>query len=212
MDSTPADFLTRLVPPALHHCGTVMSFNEGRYIVAGDWGSLAVKRALSCQLLPEPGDLVLVSGSLPDLAYLIAVLERHGPAPLCTELGEGVSLQVGGSGRLTVQAAQSLSLKANEIGVVGRTGRVLLAEMHACAKLAVFSLQSTRLIGDVLESTLGRLSQCLGSSQRTVQGLDQTRSGDIDCRAERTVQLHGQQVFATADKLVRLDGDQVHIG
>jgi hypothetical protein len=212
MDSTPTDVLTRLAPPALHHCGTVMSVEAGRYIVAGDWGSLAVKRALSCQLLPEPGDVVLVSGSLPDQAYLIAVLERRGPAPLCTALGEGVSLRVDEPGRLSVQATQSLHLKADEIGIVGRTARVLLAEVQACAKQAVFSLQSTRLIGDVLESSLGRLSQFLGSSQRTVQGLDQTRSGDIDCRAEHTVQLHGQQVFATAEKLVRLDGDQVHIG
>lgn len=212
MDSPPADVLTRLAPPALHHCGTVLSIDDGYYIVGGEWGSLAVKRALSCQLLPAPGDRVLVSGSLPDEAYLIAVLERHGTTPLCTTLGEGVSLRVDGPGRLSVHAAQSLSLNADEIGIVGRTGRVLLAEIQACARQAVFSLQATRLIGDIFESSLGRLSQFLGSSQRTVQGLDQTRSGDIDCRADHTIQLQGQQVFATAEKLVRLDGDQIHIG
>jgi len=212
MESTPADYLTRLSPPAVHHFGTVLSVADGCYIVGGDWGSLSTRRAASCQLLPEPGDLVLISGSLPDQAYLIAVLERRGPAPLCTSLGEEVSLRVEGPGRLSVQAAQSLSLKAGDISIVGRTGRVLLAEIQACARQAVFSLQTTRMIGDVFESSLGRLSQFLGSSQRTVKGLDQTRSGDIDCRSEHTIQLHGQQVFVTADKLVRLDGDQVHIG
>lgn len=212
MDATPPDYLTRLAPQAVHHCGSVLAVDNDHYIVGGDWGSLSARRALSCLLMPAQGDLVLVSGCLPDQVYLIAVLERKGPAPLCTKLGEDVSLRVDRPGQLSVVSARTFSLHSGDISVSGSSGRVLLAEFQAVVRQAVLSLQTTRLIGDVFESSLGRLSQFLGSSQRTVQGLDQTRSGDIDCRSENTIQLHGQQVFASAEKLVRLDGDQVHIG
>jgi len=212
MESTPIDHLTRLAPPALHQCGIVLASDDAGYIVGGEWGSLGARRAVSCQLLPEPGDLVLISGGLPDQVFVIAVLERRGPAPLRTQLGDEVTLSVETSGALTVSAARALSLKADTIGVIGRSARVIASNIKATAREAVFALQSTRLIGEVVETAFDRLSQVLGSSQRTVQGLDQTRSGDIDYRASRTVSLHAQHVFAGADKLVRIDGDQVHIG
>lgn len=212
MESTQTEYLTRLAPLAVHQCGVVQSIDGGHCIVGGEWGNLGVRRAASCQLLPAIGDLVLISGSLPDQVYLIAVLERRGPAPLRTSLGEAVTLSVDKPGTLTIDAAQALNLTAGEVNVVGRTARLLVSEVKACAREAVFSLQTARLIGDVFESSLGRLSQFLGSSQRTVEGLDQTRSGDIDCRATQTISLHGQHLFANADKLVRIDGDQVHIG
>lgn len=212
MESTPTDYLTRLTPPAVHQCGVVLAIDDSGCIVAGEWGRLGARRAASCQLLPEPDDLVLISGSLPDQVFVIAVLERRGPAPLRTRLGEQVTLSVESAGALTIDAAHALKVKADDVSVIGRSARLLVSELKANARAAVVSLQSLRLIGDVVETSLGRLSQLLGSSQRTVQGLDQTRSGDIDCRAERTLSLHGQHLFADADKLVRIDGDQVHIG
>ena len=212
MEFTPTDYLTRLAPPVVHQCGTVRAGDDVGYIVEGEWGRLGARRAASCQLLPEPGDMVLISGSLPDQVFVIAVLERRGPAPLRTRLGEDVTLSVETAGRLTVSAERSLTLKADDVGVIGRSAHLIVSQLKASARAAVFSLQSSRLIGDLVETSLGRLSQLLGSSQRTVEGLDQTRSGDIDYRAAQTVSLHGQHLFADADKLVRIDGDQVHIG
>jgi hypothetical protein len=212
MESISTDYLTRLAPPSLHHCGSVLACEDAQIIVGGDWGSLSTRRAASCQLLPAPGDWVLISGTLPEQVYVIAVLERRSAAPLCTQWGDDVTLRVDGPGRATFSAADALTLKGGDVSIIGRTGRLLLSEVKACARSAVLSVRSTTFMGDVLESSLGRLSQFLGSSQRTVKGLDQTRSGDIDCRAEQTLALHGQHVFATANKLVRVDGDQVHIG
>jgi hypothetical protein len=212
MESTPTDYLTRLAPLAVHQCGTVLATDDTGYIVGGEWGRLEARRSASCQLMPELGDLVLISGSQPDQVFLIAVLERRGPAPLRTQLGEGMALSVEAAGTLTISATRALNLKADDVGVIGRRAHLLVSKFKASTREAVLSLQSARLIGDVVETSLGRLSQLLGSSQRTVQGLDQTRSGDIDYRAEQTVSMHGQHLFANADKLVRIDGEQVHIG
>ena len=51
-----------------------------------------------------------------------------------------------------------------------------------------------------------------GHSVRTVEGVDQARSGTIDYRATQSLSLQGSEIIATAKTLVKVDGGQIHIG
>ena len=45
-----------------------------------------------------------------------------------------------------------------------------------------------------------------------IEESDQIRAGDIDHRAEGTLQMRAQTMFMTADTVVRVDADQIHMG
>lgn len=181
--------------------------------VSGAWGEVLALRAASCQLVPEIGDEVLLAGApTPGPAYVLAVLVRHEATVQRTLLGTGVVLQVPAEGQLHVQASSQMRLQAPDVALVGDTTRVLARRLLAVAQETVLTSRATRLVGDALEATLSRVSQWLGHSERHVKGLDQTRAGHVDLKADQVLQLHGQQLLASADKLARLDGDQVHIG
>jgi Protein of unknown function (DUF3540) len=212
MDSANLDHLTRIAPAPVHICCAVESITGNDYCVGGDWGNLTVRRAASCQLLPAVGDKVLVSGTLPDQAYVIAVLERASDAPLQTALGEGVTLSVSAPGKLSIATTQLLQLESDEMVLKGRKGLVSFSQLKTIVGEAVLGLRQGRLFGDLFETSLSRLSQVLGNSQRVVQGLDHTRAGNIDCQADETIHIHGRNVLADASKLIRVDGEQVHIG
>lgn len=212
MDAVKHEYLARIAPQAALHRAQVIARDGESLKVGGAWGSLEARRAASCQLQPEAGDVVLISYETPEQAYVIAVLERGSTVIACTLLGEGVSLQVEAPGKLTVHADQSLCLRSDDVSVIGRTARFLIGRISMVSREAMLSLQSGRLVGEVFESTIGRLSQWLGHSQRNVKGLDQTHSGAVELRAEQTLTLQGRHLLASAEQLARIDGDQVHIG
>jgi Protein of unknown function (DUF3540) len=49
-------------------------------------------------------------------------------------------------------------------------------------------------------------------SLRTVEAMDQLRAGQIDHVAQGTLNLHGENAVVTAEELVKLDGEQIHVG
>ncbi|MFT3735427.1 MAG: DUF3540 domain-containing protein [Rhodocyclaceae bacterium] len=212
MDSAKLDHLTRIAPTAVHVCCELLSITGEDYLVGADWGQLNARRAASCQLLPAVGDKLLVSGTLPDQVYIIAVLERASSTPLETRLGEGVTLSVATAGELKLVAERQLQLHSEEVLLKGTQAQLIFSRVKAIAGEAVLGLRQGRLFGDLFETSLSRLSQLLGNSQRTVQGLDQVRSANIDYQADETVHIHGRNVLTDAEKLIRVDGEQVHIG
>lgn len=212
MDSANLDHLTRISAPPVHTCGEVQDVSGNDYRVTGEWGSLNARRAASCQLLPALGDTVLISGTLPEQVYVIAVLERHSDAPLCSSLGEGVTLSVDAPGKLAISTTRQLKLDSDEMLLKGKQATVIFSQLKTIAGEAVLSIRQGRLFGDLFETSLSRLSQLLGTSHRVVQGLDHTRAANIDCQADETVHIHGRNVLTDAEKLMRVDGEQVHIG
>lgn len=80
--------------------------------------------------------------------------------------------------------AQTIAAHADEAGIVARTVQSVADHVTARAK-RVF---------------------------RFITELDQNRSRQIDYRAESTARLSGQSTVVTAHELVKVDGEQVHIG
>ena len=52
----------------------------------------------------------------------------------------------------------------------------------------------------------------VGKSAVRVDGLDQVRSTHIDYRADQTLQLQAENLIANATNLVKVDGEQIHLG
>lgn len=220
MDATNPQVLTQIAQQPIHAVVQVASIDGETIRVAGKAGTFLARRAASCLLQPEVDDRVLVSGELPDALYVIAVLERAADKPQCLALGEGVAfsvvdgkhLTIAVTGKLALRAGSELALDADELVARARQGTLLFSRLRSLARDAVLTIGHGRLIGDLVESTLGRLMQFAGASQRTVAGVDQVRSGNIDYRAEQTMNLQAQNLLANADKLVRVDGEQIHLG
>ena len=107
------------------------------------------------------------------------------------------SLRLHGDKQLSVQADAAV-LSVQKVTGVGRE--------------AVWSFGRIKVIGDLLESFADRVVQFARWSQRTVDGIDQVRSQHIDYRAEHTLQLQAENLVADAANLVKVDGDQIHLG
>jgi hypothetical protein len=195
----------------VHAIGELLDADAAQgLVVRTQFGELSARRAASCLLEPRPGDSVLVSGPTLEAAWIIAVLERQSAGPARLSLEGDAELTV--TGNLSLRAEQSLRLEADALTLRAREGTALIDRFHAFGREFTASVGQLKLVGNLLETFVERVTQFAKMSLRTVEGCDQLRSGVVDYQAEQTLNLRGREIVATAEELVKIDGGQIHLG
>ena len=209
--STREDHLLQLCGVPINQAGVV------RHIAAGGLatvvlpqGEIEARQAASCLLAPRAGDRVWLSGDLEQGVYVTAILERAGPGPETIRLPAGSSIEVP-AGALALRAG-TLNLQGTTLAVQADSAALCVGAVTAVGREAAWSFGRVRIVSDLIESFADRLLQFARWSQRTVEGIDQVRSGQIDYRAEQLMQLQAQNLVANASNLAKVDGDQIHLG
>jgi len=211
--STRDEPLMQLCATPLQGTGTVIAATApDRFTVATARGELSVRRAASCLLQPQAGDRVWLAGDLAEGIYLTAVLERADPAsPARIALASDSTLDAG-DGALTLRAGRMHLVGEGRLTVQAEAAAVCIGKLTAVGREATWSFGRMKAIGELLETFVERLVQFSRWSQRTVDGMDQLRSAHIDYRADGTLQLQAEHLVANGAKLVKADGEQIHLG
>lgn len=192
----------------------------GAFVVRSGAVEHGAKRAASCLLEPAVGDRVLAVVLGDGSAWVLAVLERTGDAKAATlSLDGDVALRLA-SGRLDVVTAGGVGVASSgDVGIVapavdvravdGRLGieRLAVAGKHLLAEIA-----SVKAVAGVIDGVADRISQRVKRAYRFVEELDRLRAKRLDYHTEKTMQLHGENALMTAEKLVKLDGEHIHMG
>jgi hypothetical protein len=185
--------------------GVVRAVNSDTLNVRTAEGTFRARRAVSCLVSPEEGDVVLLAGPRPASLYVLAVLERPGRRDARISAEGDLTLELR-SGRFTVAATEGIDL-------VSKSAVSVAADrLEARAREGNLLLGTVRLIAGAVDSILERLSQRVKRVYRRVEELEHVRAGQIDCAAEGNLRLHGENTLVTARQLVKADGKQIHIG
>jgi len=186
--------------------------------LAASTGRIHARRAASCLLVPEVGDRVLCAVESRGDAFVLAVLERKEAGRATVELPE----------RTLVRAAERLSLAANEgVDIVGGGEvRISSAAVEVTSLRTRLASRALEVVGDAVGAELGRvkfvaksidgmmerLSQRIKRSFRVVEETDQVKARHIDYAAETVAHFRGEHTVVTAKDLVKVNGEQIHVG
>ena len=198
---------------------TVVRRDQESWFVQSGAGLYQAKRAVSCLVEPLEGDTVLVASSKAGTCYVLAVLERDQEVATRIAVEGDLELQVP-DGRFSVAASDGIGLVSkSQVSVVS-------AEVKVNAVEANVALQKATLVGKYLQTEFERIksfatsfdgiferfSQRAKNSYRRVEGLDQVKAENVDYNAKKTMNLHGENAVMTARQLVKVDGEQIHMG
>ncbi|SAK54242.1 DUF3540 domain-containing protein [Caballeronia ptereochthonis] len=211
----PSNLVTLPLPFPEHirqRTGTVVDvLTDGTLLVERDGVRLRCKRAFSCLIDPIVGDCVTLSFADTAQIFVLAILERSVRK----------AARIGVDGELVVEATDALRFVSNgRVHVQGRDALKLESgQMEFSAELASIAVGDAqlhasrlRVLGQALESVFERIVQISKKTFRTVESVDHLRAGHIDYSASESVRLHGRHAVLTAERLSKIDAEQIHLG
>jgi Protein of unknown function (DUF3540) len=173
--------------------GRVVLVDGKDVVLRTDRGERHAIRATSCLVAPVVGDEALLA-TVPDgRVFVLAILTRTGDA---------VELAVDGPLRI---ASKSLDLDAEN-------GTMRFGQLAVLASSVLAHGDSARIAVKAVDTFCDRLSQTVKRCFRKVEELDQLRAERLDYRTEKEMTLRAENILAGARALVKVDGEQIHIG
>lgn len=203
----------------LQAVGIITDAGADDFSVCTDYGVYQARRAVSCLIEPVIDDRVLIAGDPDEDLFVIAVFERNDTAPLKIVADRDLSIGVK-EGRFSITAdkgvrvasATEISLVSTELSVKTVKGNVFFERMTYLGRQLVAEIEGVKLLGRLFDAVFERISHTSRWSHREVEEIDQVRSSQIDYRASKNMALRGKNALITADELVKVDGDQIHLG
>jgi hypothetical protein len=199
--------------------GVVERVDDRSFVVRTSVGAVLARRAVSCLVEPEAGDRVLVAGLEGDEFWLLAVLEREGGgavrlAPegdLELRLSKG-RFSVAAQGGIDLATGGDIAVASGSLDVHTDRARVTAGVMEYLGATLSAEVERLKVFAIRCEELFETLSQRVKRSYRTVSERDQLRAEQIDYAARENLSLHGKNAVVTARELVKLDGEQIHLG
>lgn len=200
------------------NAATVVAWNGRDVQIERDGCIGAARIAFGCIVQPEAGDRVLIAVA-DGAIWVTSVLERSSGSPmrLCAE-GDVSIMSMRGD--VSLIAARSFNLDAGErvrlaapaIDLHAGIARFVLDELVQVGRRASLLVGKIRCVGEMVETFADHVLTRARRSSRFVEDSDQLRAGDIDHRAESTLQMRAGTMLMTADTVVRVDAEQIHMG
>jgi hypothetical protein len=197
-------FLSRPRSPAgiVQELAVIVAVTGDDLLVRDEGGEARARRAVACLVAPLPGDEVLLARLPGGRLYVMAVLER--------ERRDRTEIAV--EGDLTIRGGASVSVAGPRLELRAAEGRMVFGALTALAGALVARADHARLLATSIDSVCERLSQTMQRCFRKVAERDELRAGRIDYRTDKEMCLRAENLLAGARKLVKVDGEQIHIG
>ena len=184
-----------------------------------DFSVQRVKRAASCVIEPQVGDLVMLCEAPQEhCSFILSVLVKSNSdaGRLC--LPGGVTLQTEGK-QLTVQAdgidlrgRETIGLSTVHLDVNAAVATTRVAHLQTWAETIETTANRVTLFAKTLTQQLDRMITRVRESWRKVEGLDETQAARMRVHVEGAHQLDAEHVTVNAEGFVRIDGKTINLG
>lgn len=182
-------------------------------------GAFECRRAASCALVPAPGDVVLLAVPQSGYLYVLAVLSRHDEdAPQRWRVEPGLKVEsegevsIFGLDGVAVTSPERIEMTTKQLEVSAVDASIQADRLGVSGRFIQTYAGAVKGVLGALDTVIDRVSSRVKESYRYVDELDLTRAKQIDTRAENTMTLRAKNAFVAAKDLVKVDGEQIHLG
>ena len=98
------------------------------------------------------------------------------------------------------------------MSVVAPDADVTVERMTYMGRLIDSQIERIKTVATTIDTVAERLSQRVRRSFRRVEELDSVRAARIDVVATDSLRTHAKNQLITANELIKLDGEQIHLG
>jgi len=199
--------------------GQVVATAGARWVVRlQDGVQLEADRAVSCLVEPKNADRVVVALGEKEV-YILAVVAREGPQHIDLVSYGDMNIKAT-SGALRFVAKEALEMLTTGVVNIASTafdlktgeGKFALRNLSVVGVNVYANLENVKSVGKVFDSLVDRFTQKVKNSYRFVEETDTLRAENIFHNASETYHLRARNTLTHAEKLVRVDGEQIQLG
>jgi len=193
--------------------------NNSQFVVQSTAGYVVAKRAFSCVIQPEAGDKVMLSRDAKNQAHILAIIERvvgntatlgfDGDLNLHSKNGK-VSVTAGES--INIAAAKKVTLFAEHTDIIAKKALINIEELSAVGKELNSHIGRVKVFAHSIDTVADRVTQYLKNSFRIIDGVDQTRAGEMLSTIKNLFSLRARQAAVLAKKDMKIDAERIHMG
>lgn len=192
---------------------------EKWFFLQGSIGEFRARCALSCLVMPEIGDTVLVSISEDPLSsYILAILLRPSTQH-CTVKLPGETTLLTSSGNLVmqgetiaVQGKESLQLEAPRFELEALVAEVRVKLLHSWFEQLQNHIVNLKTIAQNMTTIVERKLTRARESFRWIEQTDETRAGRVHMLIKNRLQVQAKHASINAEGLVKIDGQKIDLG
>jgi hypothetical protein len=203
--------------PAYLEGARILECRKAELTVEAGARTLHARRAAACLLEPRPGDHVLLA-TVGGAAYVVTVLEREAGEPARVAVDGDLQIRVRRRFQVTAQdgidltSGRDMALTAAELKLSAIEGNVFIRNLLMLGDRFEAQVTKLNLLAETVDTVAQRLRQKLQRCYRFVEGFEQLRAGTMDYKAKSFARVHAEDTLVTAERLVKLDGEQIHMG
>ena len=183
--------------------------------------SVNARRAASCLLEPKTGDQVLVAITDRDDSFVLAVLRQgqreasggvislDGDMTLRAKSGK---IALVASDAVSVASATQIAISAPELQVHALKTTFFSESLSYIGRRIDTEVERIKVVAQVVDRTIDRVSERLKRSYRTIEEMEHVKAKELDVVVEGNVSIHSDNTVLSAEKLVKVDGEQIHLG
>lgn len=209
----------RSAPEVRETYGTVESVAGAALVVRVGERSVKARRAVSCLVEPSAGDRVLVA--LSEESFVLAVLvqgERRVPGVTLSVEGD-VTLRSRG-GKLAMVANEGVSLtsatkvevSSPELEVRALKTSFFSASLSYIGRALDGEIDRIKVVAQTVDRTVDRVTERLKRSFRTIEEIEHVKAQELDLDVNGNLSVHSDNTIMSSEKLVKVDGEQIHLG
>lgn len=197
--------------------GVVLGKSGSSWVVGTPAGQFEAEKAVSCLVLPEVGDLVLLAVPPKGALFVLAVLSRKHEGGLEIDSERDITLRT--KGALTFAAAREVETRSARVATTAHRVETHAAEASwSFSKLEVVTgllqanAQSVKTVLGMFDSIVDRVSQRVKRSYKLVEELEMTSAKEVSVDVERVYRLRAQNALVNAEEIVKMQAEQIHLG
>ena len=184
---------------------TVLGVSGSSLVIEIEGEARQAIRAAGCLIDPQEGDTVLAycgEEALPIVVTILLSGEGEEKRKRRMTFPGGVDISSDGEIEIT---ARRFTGRFSECSLTGGT-------LSLAGEILSFTGRSIIHAGETLERVAGWLIDRARGASRHVEGVDRTVSGEILLESESMVSIQSRTTLVSGSDLVKIDGDQVHLG
>jgi hypothetical protein len=197
--------------------GVVIGRSGSAFVVGTPAGQFEAERAVSCLVLPEVGDTVLLAVPPRGSLFVLAVLERRHEGGLSIESERDITLRTKGGlvfvGAREVETRSALvKTTAHRLETSGVEASWSFARLELVTGVLHANAERVKAVLGMFDAVLERASQHVKRSYKIVEELEMTRAKEVSLQVERAYRVRSQNTLMDAEQVVKVQAEQIHLG